>query len=121
MTTPTPDNKKRCTKCKKTYPYTDEFFTKCKKTKSGLAPKCKSCHAAITKAYMRSNRLGRRMKRVGLYNGRLSKLTIPNLNKSQLIEMCFEVLTELSKRQARCCPQCELYHNNGHRKPRKTN
>ena len=47
---------KTCTKCKKEFPATTEFFYKTKNVKCGLISRCKSCHKEQTTIYRKSDR-----------------------------------------------------------------
>ena len=45
----------QCTICKLTYPFTEQYFRKCKNVKSGLNKICRKCNSAIANEYHRTH------------------------------------------------------------------
>ena len=103
---------KTCTDCGVSKSYTKTYFPPCKKTKSGLGAKCRECKNEETKVWMRKTRFSRRLKKLGLYNGTLSRLDINNLSKEQLVDCCWELSRQLlySGQSSRFCQECQEYH-----------
>lgn len=110
---------RKCTICKIEKPANLEYFYKSSKTKrDGLSAKCKVCRNKEAKIYMRKTRIARRFKKCNLYNGRVSKLALDKLSKSDLVDMAFELSRQLlySASRSRFCVICERYHDNNHKK-----
>ena len=45
----------QCKYCKKKFPFTEEYFRKCKNVKSGLNKMCRECNSAIANEYHRTH------------------------------------------------------------------
>lgn len=98
------------------------YFALCKKTKSGLAAKCKKCRAAEVKIYMRKTRLKRQMKKLGLYNGTINYDSLNAYSKSEIINMYIELVAQFLKfrQQRKYCLICEECHCNNHKRKKLT-
>ena len=107
---------KTCLKCHKAYP-TKNFY-KCSKTKCGLVAKCKQCKNHEAKIYMRKTRMARRLKKLKLYDGVVSKIDFEKMSQQQLAALLYEVTRQFlySGQSSRFCMDCESHHQLKHNK-----
>ena len=94
-----------CSKCKKTFPATAEFFNRCKDMPDGFASSCKTCKAEVNKQW---------------YDENGGKLICRNKHLRNKYKVSEDVLKDILSRAQGVCDICgkhETSHFRGERKP----
>lgn len=87
---------RRCYKCKDEFPFTDKFFVKSKRNKSGLKTECRKCHNERAREYRKRNK-----EKLREYNRNR-----PTRNRESISN---EELEELLNKQNYSCAICGYY------------